>query len=553
MYIFFVTRAGWQVRLCLLIVFFFSTRFSQAQDKLWVVLKDKKGVSFDPYQYFDSKAIERRHRQGLPLAEETDKPLNPDYLRTIYQLTDSVTGSSRWLNAVACFATSEQVAVLQKQPFVREIIPFRKHAALLASAGAPGKKPLKENELKILRNQTASLGAETFKALGLDGKGIRIAVLDAGFKAVDSEAGFEHLRRNKQILKTWDFVKRHEYVYDYSSHGAMVLSCIAGQVGETKVGLATGAEFLLARTEFGNKEPFSEEENWLAAMEWADKNGADIINSSLGYIYHRYFPEQMDGKTSFVARAANLAARKGILVVNANGNESSDNWKILGTPADADSVLAVGGIDPDNLFHVNFSSYGPAAGKKMKPNVSAFGIVVASGPKGAEVTQGTSFSSPLVAGFAACAWQSSRALTNMELFERIEQAGHLYPYFDYAHGFGVPQAGKFLNGISEPEPTFTFERSGEQLRILLINPLPEAKTDSLSKVPFSNAPYNLPVNFPAPEYLYYHIVNTQGSLDKYFVVKPGSKAETAVVNLADLKPGSKVRVYFKGYTGTFIL
>ncbi|KAA9326001.1 S8 family serine peptidase [Adhaeribacter soli] len=527
---------------------------AHAQEKFWVVLKDKKGVAFDPYQYFDAKAIERRQLQGLPLSDETDKPLNPAYVLKIAQLTDSVSGSSRWLNAVACFATPEQVKALRQQVFVKEILPFRQQAAVLANFPVDKEKSLSRKELKILRNQTASLGAADFSARGLDGKGVRVAVLDAGFRGVDSEAGFEHLRRNKQILKTWDFVKRREYAYDYSTHGTMVLSCIGGRMGENNVGLATGAEFLLARTERMHSERYSEEEHWLAAMEWADQNGADIINSSLGYTYNRYFPEQMDGRTSFVARAANLAARKGILVVNANGNDGSNKtWKILGTPADADSVLAVGGIDPEDLMHVDFSSFGPTATKKMKPNVSAFGVVIAVGPNGSEQTQGTSFASPLVAGFAACAWQSNRQLSNMQLFRQIEQSGHLYPYFDYAHGFGVPQARRFLGEtVQEAEPTIAFERTGNQLTIL-IKPrfLPQVSPDSIQKAFTGNAPYALPVDFPTPDYVYYHLVNPKGYLDKYFVVKPGKEAEVATLNLAYLKPGSQVRVYYRGYTGTF--
>jgi hypothetical protein len=526
-----------------------------AQQKYWVVLKDKKGVSFDPFQYFDAKALERRQRQNLPLFDETDKPINPAYRQQITALSDSVSGESRWLNAVACFVQPAQLEKLRKLTFVREIVPFQTQPAVLAEVPDKYKVTLKDDELKILQDQTASLGASVFKEKNLDGKGIRVAILDAGFKGVDHTAAFEHLYKGKQVIKTWDFVKRREYVYDYATHGTLVLSCVAGRLNGHDIGLATGAEFLLARTERMYSERFSEEENWLAAMEWADKNGADIINSSLGYTNDRYFREQMNGRYAFVARAANLAARKGILVVNANGNDGSDDWKIVGTPADADSVLAVGGIDPDKLFHVNFSSYGPTADKRMKPNVSAFGIVVGAGPKGFERTQGTSFSSPLVAGFAACAWQANRALTNMQLFKEIEKSGNLYPYFDYAHGFGMPQATYLLNGrISEVKPTIKFETGKDQVTLVVNSEfMPDttgpfaADSSGLSKT----GTYQIKTKHPAANYVYYHVANPKGFLDRYYVLEVQDDPEVAAIKFEDLRPGSVVRVYYKGYTGTY--
>ncbi|MFC5269672.1 S8 family serine peptidase [Adhaeribacter terreus] len=538
-------------------LFFFLSSFLpvQAQQKFWVVLKDKKGVSFDPYQYFDAKAIERRQRQHLPLFDETDKPINAKYRHQIISLSDSVSGESRWLNAIACFAKPAQIEQLRKLDFVREIIPFQQQPAILAEIPEKYKVTLKADELEILQNQTASLGAAVFKEKGLNGKGIRIAILDAGFKGVNNTAAFEHLYKEKQLIKTWDFVKRNEYVYSYATHGTLVLSCIAGRLNGHDIGLATGAEFLLARTERMHSERFSEEENWLAAMEWADKNGADIINSSLGYTNDRYFREQMDGRYAFVARAANLAARKGILVVNANGNDGTADWKILGTPADADSVLAVGGIDPKSLFHVNFSSYGPTADKRMKPNVSAFGIVVGAGPKGFENTQGTSFASPLVAGFAACAWQGNRALTNMQLFREIEKSGDLYPYFDYAHGFGMPQAGNLLNGKpTDLKPTMQFEPGKEEVKIVIKTEfMPDTTGPVLTDTTGhgKNGVYLLKAKNPAANYVYYHIANPKGFLDRYYVVEVQDDPEVAVVKLEALRPGSIIRVFYKGYTGFY--
>lgn len=542
---------------------FISVIPASAQTKFWVLLKDKNGVSFDPQQYFDQKALERRVRQHLPLSDEKDKPVKAEYVAQVATLSDSVTGQSRWLNAVACFATPAQITSLRKLPFVVEVVPMQEKPAVLASVAAEDIKKLKPEDLEILKNQTLSLGASTFRSRNLNGKGVRIAVLDAGFKAVDSSPAFADLRQEKRILKTWDFVKKREYVNDYATHGTMVLSCIAGKLPDPEpglvsgdLGLATGAEFLLARTERMHAEKFSEEEHWVAAMEWADKNGADIINSSLGYTDNRYFREQMDGKTALVSRAAEIAFEKGMLVVNAAGNDGTEDWKFLGAPADAGHVLTVGGIDPNKYYHVNFSSYGPTADKRRKPNVSAFGMVIAAGPGGLTRTQGTSFASPLVAGFAACAWQANRQLTNVQLFNAIEGSAHLYPYYDYAHGYGMPQAAYFLedraglltaSNNKAPEPTLEFEEHSDQVTIR-INPGFMPDDSKVNK----NVAALEPGKFRRTNYLYYHIQNPSGVLDKYYVVEVDEDPKPVVIKFSELQKGAKVQAYYKGDTQGYL-
>jgi hypothetical protein len=301
-----------------------------------------------------------------------------------------------------------------------------------------------------------------------------------------------------------------------------------------KIGLATGAEFLLARTELST-EYFAEEENWLAALEWADKNGADIINSSLGYTNQRYFPEQMDGKTTLVSRAAAMAAKKGILVVNAAGNDGMNSWKKVGAPADADSILTVGGIAPDLDYHISFSSYGPTADRRMKPNVCAYGHVVAAGKSGLKVVDGTSFASPLVAGFAACAWQTNRNLTNMQLLTEIQKSADLYPYFDYAHGFGVPQSEYFTDNekyIAELPPSFDFVTTEDSIKVVInSNKITDFKQRNLL--------------------LYYNIQDSDGVLEKYFVIYV-LKNNPLSFNKKIFRKGQKLNVNFKGYTKTFV-
>ena len=209
-------------------------------------------------------------------------------------------------------------------------------------------------------------------------------------------------------------------------------------------------------------EPFKEEVWWMQAMEWADKNGAQVINSSLGYGKDRYYTKAMDG-TSYVAKAANMAARKGIVVCNSAGNEGDDRqWKTIITPGDADSILTVGGITHSltNYRHINFSSYGPTADGRLKPNVCNFGyarVANVSGDDEYTWVYGTSFSSPLTAGFVACAVQMRPNLTSMEMKKEVERSADLYPYFDYAMGYGVPQASYFVKGEEQAEKSFNIE------------------------------------------------------------------------------------------------
>ena len=212
------------------------------------------------------------------------------------------------------------------------------------------------------------------------------------------------------------------------------------------------------------------------AVEWADRNGANIISSSLGYGKENHYTKDMDG-TSYVAKAGNLAARKGMLVVNSAGNEADDKqWKTIITPADADSVLCIGGIENSLTAynHIEFSSYGPSADGRQKPNVCAFGYARTANTGNNHATHyvhGTSFSCPLVAGFAACAWQASPGKTAMEMFHAIEQSSDLYPYCDYSFGYGVPQAAYFTGDRKAVEPTFRFVIEEDSVHVVPTRPI----------------------------------------------------------------------------------
>ncbi|MBR1766147.1 MAG: S8 family serine peptidase [Bacteroidales bacterium] len=461
------------------ILAFALTVFSvSAQSTWWVFFADKAGSTFDPYSYFDAKAIERYRQCGADLYDITNYPVNADYEQGVATLATEEIGASRWMNALGIVATAEQIVAIERLPYVLRVQPIEADGMQYASADME-EEPL-DGLFDVayvdgpLTAQLVRMGGKDFHDKGIDGKGVRIAVFDGGFPQVNTHSAFKHLRDNHQILKTWNFPKKKEDVYGWNSHGTMTLSCIAGREGDRNLGLATGAEFLLARTEV-NSEPFKEEVWWQMAVEWADKNGANIISSSLGYGKERHYTKDMDG-TSYVAKAGNLAARKGILVCNSAGNEADDRqWKTIITPSDADSVLCIGGIENSltEYNHIEFSSYGPSADGRLKPNVCAFGYArtanVGKGDNRYHYVHGTSFSCPLVAGFAACAWQASPGKTAMQMFDLIQRSADLYPYADYSFGYGVPQAA-FFTGTKQPvAPTFRFEVDGEN-RIIHVKP-----------------------------------------------------------------------------------
>jgi len=502
----------------------------------WVFFHDKAGTSFNPYEYFDAKAIERREKLGLSLYDITDYPLNGGYVDAVSALSEEVVGESRWFNAVGIMAESENIEKIKALPFVSRVVEIAGDMVVASYAGMVDEENDETYDIEMLKPellpQLIRMQGEKFAENNIDGKGIRIAVFDGGFPSVDKHEIFSHLRDNNQIIKTWNFPNKKEFVYSWSSHGTMTLSCIAGvfqtATGVKKLGLATGAEFLLARTEV-NPEPFKEEIWWTQAMEWADKNGADIISSSLGYGKERYYTKDMDG-TSHVAKAANMAARKGMLVCNSMGNEADDkSWYVLITPADADNVLAVGGIDDslDEYSHISFSSFGPTADGRRKPNVVAFGHAYVASPKGGMTTAyGTSFSCPLVAGFAACAWQTKRDLNAMQMMSEIEKSGDVYPYFDYALGYGVPLAGYFVDGPKAVvEPTFEFERDGNTLKIKC-------------------------QHFEENTELFYNLMREDGKLHSYEHVDAKGDAEISISNI-DMYSPFTVNVYYHGYVGSY--
>ena len=301
------------------------------------------------------------------------------------------------------------------------------------------------------------LGTDSLHSLGFRGENMTIAVLDAGFFKVDSNAMFDSLWNNDQILGTKDFVEPNGNVFSRSTHGMMVLSIMGGNVPGKLIGTAPKAHYWLLRSEDADSEYPVEEDNWVCAAEFADSVGADIINSSLGYTVffnakwdHTY--QDMNGQVCRSTNAADIAASKGIIVCNSAGNSGNGDWYFIGAPADADSIITVGAVDAQGKLAA-FSSRGPSVDGRIKPTVCAMGegTFVSSSTGSVMSGNGTSFSSPVMAGSVACLWQANNMVSNMKMIQTVIESSNRYNKPDSGYGYGIPNlivANLLLKGLT---------------------------------------------------------------------------------------------------------
>ncbi|MDX5348407.1 MAG: S8 family serine peptidase [Hymenobacteraceae bacterium] len=421
-----------------------------------IYFKDKAGTPFsvsNPEAFLSERALQRRARQNIPVVER-DLPVSPQYVAALHNLGADVWYTSRWFNAAVVSADSALLAVLQAQPFVESAQTLNLK---------PNKKPVTEfknpailpNNLRlalapadygVAYHQANMIGAVNLHQNGFKGEGMMVAVFDAGFPGVNTVSAFQHLYQNNQLVSTYNFVDRNTNVYQRSSHGTNVLSTMAAYDKGRYIGTAFEAKYLLFITEDADTEHNIEEVNWLIAAERADSAGVDVINSSLGYTTfdapsRNYSYQDMNGNTTIVTRAADFAAATGMLVVNSAGNEGNQNWRFISAPADGDSVLAVGAVDSLGR-KAGFSSFGPTADGRIKPNLAAQGflpyLIAPSG--GIFKGNGTSFSGPILCGMATCFWQANYSLSNIEIIRYLQQSASQANNPDNNIGYGIPNA-----------------------------------------------------------------------------------------------------------------
>jgi len=371
--------------------------------------------------------------------KELSAPVNAKYLSKISTLNIQVIGSSKWFNA-AYISTDKPQALrkLQKLSFVKKIEAGRRYKVQKSEITGD---TFNYGQADVQINM---LGLQNYHSLGYTGKGVKLALFDGGFFKVDSNIAFDSLRKRNGILATRDFVNNNNSVYEDNEHGMYVLSLIAGYVKDSLLGAAPDVSLLLARTEDVATEKHIEEFNWVRAVEWADSNGVDIIHSSLGYslfdsLQGSYTYNDMDGESTVITQAAQMAFKRGIFICNSAGNEGKKTWKYITAPCDGKDVLCVGAVDSFRR-KADFSSFGPSADGRVKPDVMAMGsnVTIIGTNNIIRRGGGTSFSGPLIAGFVACLKQAFPNIDNKILLEAIRKSGDQYLNPTDSMGYGIP-------------------------------------------------------------------------------------------------------------------
>ncbi|OQX78887.1 MAG: hypothetical protein B6D61_04520 [Bacteroidetes bacterium 4484_249] len=438
-----------------------------APDKYRVKFTDKNNSPYSinsPEEFLSQKAIDRRNQQDIPVVEN-DLPVNPQYIEAVAGTGVTILNASKWFNSVTIYTTDQNALnTINDFSFVLSVEKSGGMDNLIRKGKS--EKPFfaneyfeekSENNLKSLSagnsydygagyNQIHMLNGDVMHDMGYNGTGVTIAVLDAGFQNADNLIVFDSLWENEQILGYKDFVNpQNPNIFNSHYHGSMVLSTMGGNWPGQLVGTAPKADYWLLRSEDADTEYLIEELNWVSAAEFADSVGADIINSSLGYTVfddpsqdHTY--QDMDGNTTPISIGADIAVSKGLIVVNSAGNSGGSPWQYIGAPADGDSVFSIGAVD-DNGNYVYFSSTGPTADGRLKPNVVAQGsgsAIVDPGNGNITFGSGTSFSSPITAGMVACLWQANPLKRNMEILESVEQSASLANNPNNELGYGIP-------------------------------------------------------------------------------------------------------------------
>lgn len=513
--------------------------------KYWVFFTDK-GLETEEkleraYTLAESKlsprSLKRRSkvRGWGDLLDYTDLPVNSSYIEAIRKLGLEPIVVSKWLNAISVKASPEEIERIRKLPFVRKV---QRVAVFIRRS--PGEelprlpKGRQEDGDHLLDYgpsylQNALIKVPQVHDMGINGQGVLITMLDTGFNYKGHEA-FQNLK----VVAEYDFINRDNITANevgqdapnQHNHGTMILSIIGGFKQGQLIGPAYGASFALAKTEYVPSETQIEEDYWVAGIEWADSLGADIVSSSLGYL-DWYTYQDMDGNTAVTTIAADLAVSKGIVVVNAAGNERNNPWHYIIAPADGDSVIAVGAVDSDGWI-TPFSSAGPTYDGRIKPEVVAMGsgVYAASpyNPSSYLGVSGTSASCPQVAGVCALILSANPYLTPMEVREALLMTADRADHPDTLYGWGLVNAWEAI----------------QYHQIVFSNP----EAEDIDKLKFS---YRIRVRVTSRgriKSVFIHL-STDGGLDfLQFRMSRAPSSEEYSTSIFGYPLGTKVRFYF---------
>lgn len=441
----------------LFLLFLFLGNLLSAQvSRYWIQFTDKDNSTFsidNPQEFLSEKSIKRRAKSGIPISEQ-DLPVNATYLEAISSLEGvAVHYSSKWLNAVSI--SSEDSTLL---PTIMEF-SFVQNAEQLKSIFKENSISNKWDQVKSndanseTSVQLSQIGLDQMHEFGFRGEGIDIAVFDSGFTLADALPALSDIWSENRVKGTFDLYDGDEWVFHHQ-HGTFVLSILAGNQDGQLTGSAPKANYYLFRTEVTDFENRLEEDNWVVAAERADSMGIDIINSSLGYSNftdptQSYTYADMNGTTTRISKAAQWASEKGILVVCSAGNQGAGSWKYITAPADAEGVLTVGAVNSEGE-HAPFSSFGPTADGRLKPNVVAQGQATSYAALDSSIRtgNGTSFSAPIISGAAACLMQAHPDLSSFQVKQLIEESARLYSTPNDSLGNGIPNLFKVHDLLS---------------------------------------------------------------------------------------------------------
>lgn len=451
---------------------FLSLNVSAQFTKYVVRFKDKAGTPFsinNPSAFLSARAIARRTKQHIAI-DETDLPITPRYIDSV-RLSGNVIilDKSKWLNQV-CIQTTDTIALakINSLPFVIKTQPLMRPVSVQSNAGNKfieqldsTNTPQSVNNILDYYNYGNSYPqihiheGEYLHDKGFHGEGMLIAILDAGFYHYLSLPAFDSVRNNNQVIDTYDFVANKVSVNEEHPHGMECFSIMAGNIPGQLVGSSPKANYYLYRSEDVYSESPVEEQYWAAAAERADSIGVDVISTSLGYNQFdnpafNYTYADMNGNTTISARAADFAAKKGMIVVIAAGNAGNIAWHYITTPADADSVIAVGAVNASGIV-ASFSSYGPSSDGRVKPAVASVGVSTAlSSTTGTIISgNGTSFATPNIAGLVTCLWQAFPDFTNMEIIKAVEKSSSIYNAPNNRIGYGIPNFHVAFDDLSQ--------------------------------------------------------------------------------------------------------
>ena len=483
----------------------FSVQAKSQYSRNIIELTNKQGTTFslsNPSAFLSEESISRKKRYNIPI-DSADLPVNSSYIDSIKKAGNvEILNVSKWLNQVL-IKTTDQNALnkISKFSFVKKRYPIAKRNIVITDKSALGIITQSEKSIQETAeysNSPLKYGSsgpqimlhegEYMHEKGLQGQGIKIAVFDAGFFKYQNLSAFDSLRQKQRIKGTWDFVDRNTAVNEDDIHGMWCLSILAANLPGTYVGTAPQSNYYLFRTEDASSEYPIEEQNWTAAAEKADSLGVDIITSSLGYsefddasFNHTY--GDMNGLNTTVSKAAAIAVKKGMIVTNSAGNEGIKKWKYIIAPADVKDVLTVGAINIGKAV-APFSSYGPAADGRVKPDVTSVGwntfLINSNG--GVSQGNGTSFSNPNIAGLVACLWQAFPEFTNIEIINAVRQSADHFSKPDDRTGYGIPN---FRIAYTALEKERQLRKVKEILKTDMIKVFPNPISDRIN-VAFKN-------------------------------------------------------------------